>query len=75
MAKIIRFSDLSFEDQLDKASPNYPQFFMESDAKLKDQLVDVMLESRAHPEIDGILKLLAFVRRELREHYAKSMQS
>ena len=75
MAKVIRFSDLSFEDQLVIASQDYPRFLMESDARLKDQLVDVMLESRNHPEIEEILKLLAFVREEIREHYAKSKRS
>lgn len=75
MAKIIRYPHLSFEDQLDKASQDYPQFLMESDARLKDQLVDLMLESRDHPEVDEILKLLAFVRGVIREHYAKFKRS
>ena len=71
MAKIMRYSDLAFEDQLAEAARNYLKYLTESDAKLKDQLADVMLESRDDPEIDEILKLLAFVRREIREHYAK----
>ena len=75
MAKVISYPHFSLEDQLVKASQDYPQFLMESDARLKDQLVDVMLESRDHPEIDEILKLLAFVREEIREHYAKSKRS
>ena len=75
MAKIIRLSDFPIEDQLAEASQDYPQFLMESDARLKDQLVDMMLESRDHPEIDEILKLLAFVREEIREHYAKYKRS
>ena len=75
MAKIIPYANSPFEDQIAESLQNYPQFLMESEARLKDQLADVMLESRDHPEIDEILKLLAFVRREIREHYAKSKRS
>ena len=75
MAKILRHPDFSMTGQLAKAHQNYPQFLMESEAMLKIQLADAMLESRDHPEIDEILKLIAFVREEIREYHENSKRS
>ena len=69
MAKNLSYPDFAFEEQIAESSQDYLKYLSDSDAKLKDQLATVMLESRDHPEIDEILKLLAFVRKEIREYY------
>ncbi len=75
MAKVDSYSDFAFEQQIAEASQDYLKFLNYSDAKLKNQLVDVMLESIEHPKIYEILSLLAFVRKEIREYHENSKQS
>jgi hypothetical protein len=41
------------------------EFLAKADARLKNELVDLLLQSKDHPEIDETLKMLIFVRKEL----------
>jgi hypothetical protein len=65
MAKILSYSEFARDKYYGEDLRYHFEFLAKADARLKNELVDLLLQSKDHPEIDETLKMLIFVRKEL----------